>query len=201
MDSFQFWLYVIIAIVYVLSRALKKKDPRPNDNIPDYEERSPFPYESADSTAPKTGRPLTFEELLKEITESKATTSQPAAPTVPTTTNPYASVPAPRKTPGYVDYDDDLKNEEQVLEETNYDYRKKDTLYETYENAKRQAFNQPSLEETMKISDTDMKYGRFKEFERSEKKDSVLTNYLKELNDPEGVKKAFVLSEVLNRKF
>ena len=121
MDSFQFWLYVIIGVVYFISR-MRKKQKEVGKKI--VQGRSTDRHQPR-STAPKT---LSFEDLLREITQSKA---QPQQETV-------------------VDYDDDLVDEEEDLEDVDYDYRKESKVFDTYEEAKKQAFQRPSLEETMK---------------------------------------------------
>lgn len=184
----QFWIYLIIAIIYIISRALKKQENPPK------EIQSPRPERQVryDQTPPvEKPKQLTFEELLKEITEAKKPQRTEYKESTYQTTQPKTE---------YVDYDDDLKEEEQDLEDVNYDYRKKDKLYDTYEDAKRQAFERPSLEETMKVTDTQMEYGKFKVFEQEVRR-NVLNEYLKVLKDPEGLKKAVVLSEILKRKF
>ena len=170
MDSFQFWLYVIIAVIYLLSRARKKKaeeSPGPIDAGSD----RPISEPSRQGNRPKQ---LTFEELLKEITESKK--QQP-----------------PKEEP-VVDYDENLEEEEEDLEDVEYDYRKQNKTYEVYEEAKKQAFLRPSLEETMKLQDTVVSFGKFKEFERSAETD-LASEYLKEFNDPDGFKKAFAIED------
>ncbi len=182
MRDVQFWIYLIGGAIYLISRALKKRQAAPDASQPKTER--PFSSQGeAQPVAPQKG--LTFEELLREITETKA---------------PVKPVFQPAKSE-YVDYDDDLKEEEQDLEDVSGDYRKKDTaFYNTYEEAKIQAFNRPSLEETMKLKDTDMTFGKFKVFEE-DTQSNLLNDYLKELKDPEGFKKAFVLSEVLQRRY
>jgi len=174
MDKFQFWLYLIIGIIYFISRVRKKAEPekksperRPEKPVQQYEQPSAKP-----AFNPK---PKTFEELLREITEGKQESE-------------------------VVDYDDQLGEEEQDLEEIKSDYRKDDNIYEVYEEAKRSAFVKPSLEDTMKLEDTVMKFGKFKEFEIAEKRD-LLGEYLADFRDPEGFKKAVVMSEILQRKF
>ncbi|RAV99577.1 hypothetical protein [Pseudochryseolinea flava] len=187
----KFWIYLIIGAIYLLSRLLKKKEPEQQD-IPNYQPEKParkFDLPSAKPTA-TPGKSLTFEELLREISESK--TATPVQTTVQTTTRPYQEA--------VVDYDDNLGEEAQDLEDTGYDYRKKDKIYDVYEEAKRQAFNRPSLEETMKVEDTVVRYGKFKEFEQAPQRDLV-KEYLSELSDPEGMKKAVVMSEILQRRF
>jgi hypothetical protein len=183
MDS-KIWISLIIAVIYLVVRALKKSDRQPGDTgdvKPDREVRY--------NPTPPVDKPrqLTFEELLKEITEGKQTARPSLEPVRPQQTT-------------VVDYDDNLGEEEQDLEEIEVDYRKKDRLYSDYEEAKRQAFERPSLEETMNVKDTDMRFGKFKEFETN-KEQNLLAQYLREFRDPEGFKKAVVMSEILNRKF
>jgi hypothetical protein len=180
--DFQFWLYLIIAVVYILSRALKKQESQPQNDAP-----APKRERYQETSNPQTEQPrqLTFEELLREITEAK----QPPKPVYQ----------APREAE-VVDYDDVIAEEEQDLETIEPDYGKNDKLYDIYEEAKRQAFVRPSLEETMNIRDTVMEFGKFKAFEQ-EKQRNLLEEYTKDLKDPQGLKKAFVLTEILNRKF
>ena len=177
MDDYKIWFYLILGIIYVLSKALKKPKGQSTSN--------PDSTYSETSQREPAEKPLSFEELLREITEGKKPASQPAQKPLPTTQ--------------YVDYDDDIPDEEQDLEDINYDYKNEDKIYETYEKAKKEAFNRPSLEETLKLQPMS-EFGRFKEFEDNEK-NTVLSEYSEAFNDPEGVKKAFVLSEIFNRKY
>lgn len=181
MDNIQFWLYLIIGVIYLISR-MKKKPQQPEEpqDIPSFEPEKPVKrFEQPAARPTPTAKAMTFEELLREITEGK---------------------PLESTTAEVVDYDDDLKSEEQDLEEVDYDYRKKDSIYKVYDDAKAQAFNRASLEETMKLEDTDLTYGRFKGFELEEQED-LLAKYLADLKDPDGFKKAVVMGEILNRRF
>ncbi len=184
MDSF--WIYVIIAIIYAIARALKKPENQPKD-IPDHRPDRPVEY---DATPPSTQKPkpLTFEELLREITEAKRP--------------PQPSYETKKQQPEYVDYDDELKEEAEDLEEVSYNkrYKEEERVNAAYEQAKREAFNRPSLEETLKVSDTKVQFGKFKVFEEQQSR-NVLEDYTKDFQDPEGLKKAVVLSEILKRKF
>ena len=138
---------------------------------------------------------MTFEELLREITEGKSGRETERKP---------ERKPEPVRPPEvYTNYDEEVEDEEsskEVLEDVNYDYRTRDKLYRDYEQAKSEAFERKSLEETMTLASTDMSYGRFKEFDTKEKK-HPMKQYLEELHDPEGLKKAFIVSEILQRKF
>jgi hypothetical protein len=127
---------------------------------------------------------LTFEELLKELTEGK---------------NPPKPIAEPAQQ-RRVDYDDDLGNEEQDLETIEPDFSQKKGTYKVYEEARSEAFSRPSLEETMRVADTKIEFGKFKIFEESQKK-NLLEEYTKQFQDPEGLKRAVVMSEILNRRF
>ncbi|HEY9047792.1 MAG TPA: hypothetical protein VIN08_17920 [Ohtaekwangia sp.] len=182
MRDFQFWLYVIIGAIYLLGRLRKK--PEQQQDIPSGNPEKParqFELPTAKPAPAREAKPLTFEELLKEITESKTSSQE-------------------KPIQEYVDYDDVLEEEEKDLEDVEYSYRKQDNIYEVYDEAKRQAFNRPSLEETMKIEDTVVKYEKFKMFEQQQSRDLV-QQYLADFKDPDGLKKAVVMSEILQRKF
>lgn len=191
MDNFQFWLYIIIAVIYVIGRALKKGKEG---------QASQGPMETGRNVPTDDGeipRQLTFEELLREITESK----QPKPKSQPVS-KPFHEVvaPKPTPTPAYVDYDDDLKEEIEDLEDVNYEVRGQERVNEIYEKAKSEAFLRPSLEDTLIKEKKDMSYGRFKEFS-TDRKSSLLDEYVAELRKPSGFKKAVVMSEILNRRF
>jgi hypothetical protein len=170
MDNLQIWIYIIVGILYLIGRASKKPQNQPPKQV----------SQKPTSSEPK---PLTFEELLKEITEGKQ------------------SPPSPKPVQEYVDYEDDIKDEEEieVLEKTDYDYRKEET-YKAYEKSKYEAFNRLSYEETLKLEDTKVEFGKFKEFEQSATP-SFSTQLARDFADPEKVRRAFIMSEIFNRKY
>lgn len=189
MDDVKIWFYLIVGGIYLLSRILKKSGSQEEDD-------SPSEIPGKDSRQPSTqqpsgGRPkqLTFEELLREISESKS----PAKPTI---TPPVSSRNQPAPRPAYVDYDDDLEEEAKGLEKVP-DFRDSDS-YRIYEQAKQEAFNRPSME-NLTPRRADVQYEKFKAFE-TERKETVLQSYVAGLRDPEGFKKAFIMGEILNRK-
>jgi hypothetical protein len=181
-------VYAVIAIVYFVFQYLTRKKESTQNEIPDHKPQPRSTPQHQSSGKPKQ---LTFEELLKEITEAK----QPEKPVFQPSAPVYQS---PKQ--DFVDYDDNIGEEEQDLEDVDYDYRKKDKLYDVYEDAKRQAFVKPSLEETMNVRDTVVKFGKFKAFEQKQQR-NLLEEYTRDFKDPEGLKKAVVMSEILNRKF
>lgn len=182
----QFWIYIIVAIVWVLARALRKAPAEAGQ--PEERERREVERDSSGNG------PLTFEELLREIQQAK-TPPKPVTQELPRPSSQLKTAP-PIKPYNEVDYDDDLQDEEQDLETI----PTRETSYEVYEKAKQDAFYRPSLEETMKLSDTEMKFGHFKEYEETVQK-SQPSEILRDFKDPEGFKKAFIMSEILKRKF
>lgn len=178
----KYLIYIAIVIGWIVTQWRKKASPE-----------SP-PSESEGPDQPTTGRPKTFEELLREIQQAK--NPAPAPKPVPKTASlPPRPQPVPAEV---VDYDDDLQDEEQDYETqpVNRDER----TYQVYEQAKQLAFNRPSLEETVKLEDTEVKFGHFKGYEAQERR-SVAVDVLSDLRNPESFKRAFIVSEVLKTKF
>jgi hypothetical protein len=170
-------LWIIIGLFYLFTRFRKKA-------APPAKQRS---EQQETETAPHS--PMTFEDLLREIEGSKK-------PPVPA---PYEEPKKAWEQEAY-DYEDEPVAEIKPLEDTNYDYRKHDEIYETYQKAKEAAFFRPSLEESTPLGDTIVRFKEFKPYE-TEKKVSLASEYVKELRNPSTFKKAFILSEILNRKF
>ena len=190
MGDFQFWLSVIIGIIYVLSRVLKKNQAAEKEAPDDTRERRRA--EARQQRDAPQEQPMTFEDLLREITEGKMGRQSEQSPQ-----QKPEPVPSQQR---YSSYEEEEEETGEVLEDVNYDYRTRDNLYREYEEAKQEAFERKSLEETMTRESTDMTYGRFKEFMTKEDK-HPMRKYLEGLHDPENLKKAFVVSEILQRKF
>jgi hypothetical protein len=176
--------YIVLGIVYFIFNALKKKKP----------ENEPGPDRPQSRPQTNKPQPVSFEDLLREITEGKQPEKFPESPVNQQRTEYRQPLPKPQ--PAYIDYDDDLEEEEKSLEKMSFD---DDRSNKAYEDAKKMAFNRPSLEETMKLDQVNTTFGRFKEFEKKQNS-GVLYEYVKDLRDPKGFKKALILSEVLNRK-
>ncbi len=174
--DFQFWIWVIVIIITLIARANKKsKQPAESAGRPDAPPR------------PAPGKAISFEDLLREIQEGKMLTKP--EPT-----------PQKKKPYDFVDYDDNLEEEERSLEDVTYDAAKDDAVLKTYEAAKREAFNRPSLETIDQPRDNKVQFGHFKEYDQKIKGRPGL-KFLKELKNPEGFRKAIILSEILNRKY
>lgn len=183
-------IWIVLGLIYLFARKKKKpEEPTAERRVERHEE-----YESPEPAS----KPMTFEDLLKEIEGSKK--PEPIPQRLP---EPVYEAPKPKWEP--YNYDEENYEEEVVvktkpLEDTNYDYRKHDKIYEEYDTAKKYAFVKPSLEETMKIEDTVVRFNQFKEY-APDTRHQLRHDLVKELKNPQSFKKAFILSEILQRKF
>lgn len=180
------WIfYGIIFLVYYFIKNKAKKNQPNQDSVPDYQEPT------RTTTA---GKPVSFEDLLREIQQAK----EPKSPEPRPELRPAYETPS---YPKYEDYDDEIEEEgKQPVEQTSYDYRKQDNIYDVYEKAKQAAFQHPSLEETMKVEDTVVRYGQFKEYQQQEEP-SLASLIAKDFEDRDKVRRAFIMSEILTRKY
>jgi len=171
--DFQFWIWLIVIILTFLSQARKKKQ----QQVEPEDRKSPRP--DVDT------RPVTFEELLREIQASKSPKREP--------------VPQPSPV---LDYDDELPDEEKSLETVSAPttYKHDDSIYDTYERAKQEAFARQSLEESLKLEDTIVEPVKFKGYQSTDV-NSYASAYAEMLKDPATFKQAFIVSEILRPKF
>jgi hypothetical protein len=172
--------YIILGIVYFIFSRLKKK---PNQDTENEESEVP-------ESGPARPKPVSFEDLLREISEAKQQPARPQArPLEPI--NPEGAM---QQSPAYADYDDEIEDEVEVFERQRLEQER---VSQVYEQAKKQAFSRPSLEETLQFKEIEVTAGRFKSFD---KKVKTSNTYLKDLKDRNGFKRALIVSEILNRK-
>lgn len=172
----QFWIWLIVIVITLIARANKKKPQQPF-------EPNQRDYDRTDSD--QQSKPVSFEDLLREIQAAKAP-------------KPIKQVAPPVKKYDFEDYDDELKEEIEVVERT--DYKSEDSIYSTYEKAKQEAFHRPSLEETLKLEQTQVKFAPMKGYE-IDNSEPVVAEYVRELRNPTSFKRAFILSEILSKRF
>ena len=181
MDDFQTILYIIIGLLYFLSRGLKKKKPPVKPDRPSGD----VAKEQGQDSAP---RQLTFEELLREFTEGKQAgeederTPPPAEEVEPSrrSISPMSS---------HREEDDDEIRQPARRRFADEDSRK---IYQesirSAENLRSEHSSQPE-------------YG-FKRYEdHSDEETTVGAEIASVLKEEDGGRKAIILSEILNRKY
>jgi len=182
MDEFKIIFWIIVGLVYIITKARGKQ------------KKQAGPVEQERET--EEAKPISFEDLLREIQQAKNPKVEPPVQQRPLA---QATPQRPAKPYDYQDFDDDIEIEEK-RQPVQPDYKADDKIYEVYEEAKKQAFSRPSLEETLKVGDTVVKYDQFKNYKK-EKVSAPGLSFLKEFKDPNGFRRAFIMSEILKRKF
>ena len=183
MDA-QFWIYVVIVAIYFLSRLFKKPEQEtgkaPESHHP--EKRVPSQTHQPPNAMP---RQLTFEELLREITEGKQAEKQQRAP---------------EPAPAYEPYEKDPGEEARGLERVDFDEAENARKWKPYEEIPVRALERKSLEETLRLEDTVINFGKFEAFENKQRT-RLLDDYIKIIRNPATLRQAVVISEILKRKF
>ncbi len=171
MDA-EFWIYIAIGVIYFVSRMFKKPEqpaPQPRPGKP-----------GQPSTATEQPAPVTFEDLLREITQARQAEPEPVAE--------YES---------YDSYEQDQEVEAQSLEEEGMGNEQR---WKAYEEVPLAPVERKSLEETLRLEDTVVDFSRFDAFRKLEVT-KMSDEYRKIIRDPQTLKQAVVMSEILQRKF
>jgi hypothetical protein len=180
----QFWIYIIIGVIYFLSRLLKKPE-QANGESPETQRPAQRRPRQSEPTMSERPKPLTFEELLREITEGKQSQKQ-------------ETEPAPERR--YESFETDIGEEARSLEQVSIDEAEDARIFKAYEDAKKQVVERRSLEETLSLKDTVVDFRKFDAFENQKKK-RLTDDFIKLIRNPVTLKQAVVMSEILKRKF
>ena len=185
MDDFKIWLYLIIGAIYIISRALKKKEP---EKMPP---KSPLETEDTQS---RRKTPSSFEELLREISQEQgAAQDQTRAETEEEERSETAA-------PVYYQTQQDTKRKEaRIQEEIKLEGEKRH-----FADDESRAIYERSIKEA---EGADITYERdvhfkMKGVQKGDAKKNPFASDLKQmLQSPSSAKKAVVLAEILNRKY
>lgn len=172
MDDIQFWLYLLFAVIYFISRSFKKKEPAQPPrrvNRPDYEQETP----------PR--KAVTFEELLREFTEAREE-KEPTREVVVEEEKP-AIREIPKKKP--------------VFEEGRTQFFADEESRRVYEESIKMAEGADIRFER----DDHFKTKLRSRSEQEESSGSFASDLRDMLREGDGAKRAVVLAEILNRKY
>ncbi len=181
--DFQFWIWLIVIVITLIARANKKKAPAPPP-----EEDSVGPRRQSQPERPTKG--VTFEDLLREIQGEKALSRTP---------EPKVEPSKPAKEYEITDYDDDIPDEIQDLEDVDYKYNRDEEVLKNYKEAQKQAKLIEKADKSAKVGKI-VRSEHFKEYDLNKRKKPTF-DFIEELKDPKGFKKAFIMSEILNKKY
>lgn len=165
-DNLQVIIYIVFLAIYFLSRFLKgnkKQAQRPTrEREREYEE----------DQGQEAEQPMTFEDLLRELTQPKERKPKPT--------------PQPPPAPAKREYE--FSGEEPSDDE----------IQEVYEESKRKAKGVKTLDEMVDIGEESIK---FKEYQEVGEDNEFATEIREMLQNTDDARKAIVLKEILERKF
>ncbi|MBX9851095.1 MAG: hypothetical protein K2X86_04975 [Cytophagaceae bacterium] len=175
-DNYKIFIYIILFILYLIFSGKKKKpqsvntpQTKPSENEfsnPTYQKKTSIPTQ--EPTQPQSPEPFSLEDILKEF----GNTLEIPQPSVPEKKIEYAE-PLEKNTVSVVDYDENIGDEIEDLEE----------------NVKEHSV----LDE--KSLTTDAHFQPYTLDHQQKNK------YAAMLKDPEGIRAAFVASEIFTRKY
>lgn len=177
MDDIQFWLYLAFALIYFITRSFKKKEPKKPAGGSSPRQESSGPER----------KPVTFEELLKEFTEGREAGDEREEVTAESRQKAEEEewLKKQRET-----------EEEEVFEEgrtRRFSDEESKRIYE--ESIRKVAENSPDFK-----SDEHFR-SKLVRVEAQEETHTLAEDIRDMLQDQEDVKKAIVMSEILNRKY
>jgi len=176
MDNIQFWIYIAFAVIYFISKSLKQSKKK------EAEEKRNFSPLETEEDAPK---PVSFEDLLEEITGRKTLNQPQAKP------NWEMEQEAVAKRGGSQDV---RAFEKEGSERKFSDEESKKVYEESIKLASRYAsYSEPQVDHMTK----------WKKLASVQNNNShgIADEIREMLADANGAKKAIILSEILNRKY
>lgn len=176
MDNIEFWIYIIFAVIYFVARALRGKPKQKPVSRP----KSPLDV-SDDQPQSTAEQPMSFEDLLEEITGRKSLEEEPSQ-------DPTRVEQEKKKSDS---------TSVEVFEEGKSRSFADDESRRIYEESIKRA------EQTEISYEPDEKFKSAKLFSQpgEEEVGNPLTEEIKAMLQSEDAKKAIILQEILNRKY
>ncbi len=180
MDNPEILFYILFGLIYFLTRGKKKKK-----NLPPKPKSVAPPSKENEEEMPS----LSFEELLKQLT-GQGKPGKPAEPEPEEVVEVKESIEVSDRQYKPVDWTKDH------MGETLISTFEEEAIKKRYE----EATADQSLETIGELKDTKPGSGRFLKY-KIEEKYSMAAEIKEMLTDPDDIKKAVILNEVLARKF
>ena len=192
MEDFRTIFYVILAIIFIVSRVMKsnksKKQAPPA-------RRRPNPNQGGNAPQGKRQAPTSFEDLLKEFAEEaneqERGSQQVSQREQRSTLSSREERPAARPQPKERQFE-----EGRTRRFSDEESRK---IYE--ESVKRAEGFDIDFKADEKFKSRRTKFGEGAVESSHHKSNPIIASIKKDLKDPQSIKKAFILGEVLNKKY
>lgn len=184
MDDIQFWLYLAFAVIYFITRGMKKKttggNPKPSSSDTNSDDRP-------------QRKPVSFEDLLKEFTEGREVSGEENETMAPSPPPVEARHIVEQRKWQEKNTAESFKNEGRHRQFADDESRR------IYENSIKIA------EKTdLSIKGDDAFKSKLKRFDQEEEdiyENDTAISIREMLQDSDDAKKAIILSEILNRKY
>ncbi len=171
MEHLDLYIYLILGGLYILSRILKGSNKTLPPKLPS-KPSSNTPDDAQTSQNPRPDRPFSFEDLFKEF-EDRLGEQQPKKQPVPV--------------------QEEIKPVKQKQDELTRQIETPST-YPTYEGS--------SLEDIFPMYPSgSLMTEKFERDTHYARREEIISDYIKMLREPHGIRKAIVLSEIINRKY
>ncbi len=188
MEDIQLIIYIVFLVFYLIFKALQKKKKPPTRN----------PEQSEQTPERKRKPTMTFEEMLKEFTGESST---------PEEKKEEREADQERKTidKKTIDkrYEEPVRKEEKQTEYFTYEKESDDQARQVYEDSVKHGGKAQTIDE--KIDLENLEVGNvvlvIDEEEEKEKTELTTNEYLQMFSNTNSAKKAFVASEIFNRKY
>lgn len=189
MDNLENYLYLIFAVIYILVRVFKKKQPKDQAApAPAREEQRPN-YDSRARPAQQPKKTMTFEDILKEFEKNLG--GEPLENDEPEPARESQRKLVPAESVESADYQPYQEPEKEVV---SYDR----PAYEKYQYQNVPYENSEFKHELSYDLDKQLEFLRSKNYELQKDRSNEFIDLLKE---PGGARKALILGEIFNRKY
>ena len=171
MDNYENYLYILFAVIYIISRIIKARSKQKKEQQPQSQGQTSGPSVPQNQQKPK--KAFSFEDILKEFEKNLAGEEESAH-----------EKPLPVKE---IQYEQPAPVAVKQVKET-------PNPYDSYQGTPYR-----SIKEEIELDKE--KESSFVRSENYSIKTSVASEYVKMLQDPQGFKNAIVMSEIINRKY
>ena len=218
-DFVQIIIYVAALIIYLISKARKAKNAAPKQNVPPSERQNPTTYQNE----PHRPAPVTLEDMLREFGQSleeKRTASETKTEIYPERTTKKSPVKVFDKKKHeadnsrsyeYAGYDKGTEKQFQDYQNFDKETEKQTREYENYDKGTEKHFDdlqnydrgvEKHFDQLQNYNEIGGYHGGDIKFEYPVDHEIVHKNpYADLLKDPEGIRQAFILKEILDRKY
>jgi hypothetical protein len=181
MEDIQLIIYILFLVFYLIFKALQKKKEPPTRNPEKAEQRPEQKRKPA----------MTFEEMLKEFSGETYTAEE----------QEVVKETKQERTPARESYVEPERKAEQTTEYFTYETESDNRAKQIYQESIKHGDKAKTLDERIDLNNLEIGKVALVVDEYEELKDNLASEYLDMFSNPNSAKKAFIASEIFNRKY